>query len=424
MIESGKNFDNIVEKLTVLRREIEVKSNLGLLDINKHCENFIKRLLNLTYNYNLENLNKAVANFPGLDIGDKGKGIAYQITATRKSDKVDDTLTTCLRYGHYKTFPGINVFILTSKQGSYTIKTITDPHFTFDPQKNIVDFDGLIKDIQHVDLDKLKSISDYINSELPYTIAALNEAPEKEIEKESKILTPEMVLQKTGMTTYCHWKSKISILDQSLSVPEIHTKLNQFLTPVAKRVTHLPILNPTLMRNSGTSEILYAQDTIPSGVRNMFSGHSLSIKPSAITLEYTDYSDHELLTNLLKEMVGLLTIILFFSAHSKTASFKILIEIKYETNTDLIFHSDRSLIKDTPIYNTYKLDNRNFKFTDTLSDVLTPTIANLFQNILYGFIAKGPGFLMDPFVSKDPFLTIDITPTEFVIENIKKSLLT
>src|SRR4051794_28316204 len=100
MITTGKYFEGIVEMLNNFKSEVQTFSALGLSNINKHSENFLERILNVVYNYELENLNKGKSNYPGLDLGDTSEGIAYQITATKKSEKIDDTLTTCLNYKH------------------------------------------------------------------------------------------------------------------------------------------------------------------------------------------------------------------------------------------------------------------------------------------------------------------------------------
>ncbi|HLA54569.1 MAG TPA: SMEK domain-containing protein [Flavobacterium sp.] len=119
MINSGKQLEEIISMLNNFRSEVQALSALGLLNINKHSENFIKRILNLIYELELESLNDGKSNYPGIDLGDKGESIAFQITATKKSEKIDDTLKTCLKFKHYDTFTTIKTFILTSKQKTY-----------------------------------------------------------------------------------------------------------------------------------------------------------------------------------------------------------------------------------------------------------------------------------------------------------------
>ena len=175
MVTTGKYFEEIVGMLNNFKSEVQTFSALGLLNINKHSENFLKRILNLTYNYELENLNKGKSNFAGLDLGDTGDGVAFQITSTKKSDKIDDTLITCLKYRHYETFKQINVFILTNKQSTYTIKTVTEPHFTFSAEKNIIDFNDLFKEIEHLAPTKMKAMNEYITTELQPVIEAIRD---------------------------------------------------------------------------------------------------------------------------------------------------------------------------------------------------------------------------------------------------------
>ncbi|AYB31904.1 SMEK domain-containing protein [Chryseolinea soli] len=174
MLNSGKYFDTIIENITILRREIESKAALGFTDLNKYCEDFVKEILNRVYGYELKNLNQKSSSFPGLDLGDKTAGIAFQITSTRTSEKVDATLLQCLDKKHYQTFQKINVFVLTSKQTSYTIRTVTAPHFSFDWKVNVLDFDDVYADIAALDVDRRKQLRDYIQKELPHFQKRIN----------------------------------------------------------------------------------------------------------------------------------------------------------------------------------------------------------------------------------------------------------
>lgn len=166
-METGKYIEQINAQIAILRVEIEQASSMGLHNLNKYSENFVMKILNLMYGYQLENLNGETTNFPGLDLGDKKIGIAYQVTSTRTSEKVDSTLSKCIKYEHYILFPQINIFITTQKQTSYTIKTTTSPHFSFDWKENVLDFNELLKNISQASPETIKNIRDYVVSELP-----------------------------------------------------------------------------------------------------------------------------------------------------------------------------------------------------------------------------------------------------------------
>lgn len=168
VINNNVQYRNIVlvEDNNEFRSQIQLSSLLNLGNINVYSENLIKTLLNLTYGYALENLNKKTFRFPGLDIGDSSNGIAFQVTSTKKSNKINKTLETCLKYKHYKSFKSINLFILTGKQTSYAIRVKTEPHFTFSSRKNVMDLTDLLQEIQHLDLPRMKKVHDYIEAEM------------------------------------------------------------------------------------------------------------------------------------------------------------------------------------------------------------------------------------------------------------------
>ena len=143
--------------------------------------------------------NKGKSNFPGLDLGDTGDSVAFQITATKKSDKIDDTLSTCLTYKHYEKFKAINIFILTNKQSTYTLKTVTEPHFSFSAEKNIMDFNDLFKEIEHLAPTRMKAMYEYIKSELQPVIEAIRD---NKFEEEKYLLDATEGMKESGMPNY------------------------------------------------------------------------------------------------------------------------------------------------------------------------------------------------------------------------------
>mgnify|MGYP006427838281 CR=1 FL=1 len=167
MIKSGILIERIVQDLNAFRQEIESNSKLGLLNQNIHAENFIKEVLNITYDLNLKSLNSDNVNFPGLDLGDDiNQSVAFQVTSRSDLKKINDTLSTCIDNGHYKKYNKIKFFILSKKQRSYTKILDTSPYFEFNPQKNILDFDDLFISIKRLELQKLEEIYNLVSDEL------------------------------------------------------------------------------------------------------------------------------------------------------------------------------------------------------------------------------------------------------------------
>lgn len=411
MIQTGKLFEEIVEMLTRFRQEVETSSSLGLLNTNKHAENFIKRILNLTYKYELENLNKNKSNFPGLDLGDTGEGVAYQITSTKKSEKIDETLQTCLKYQHYTVFKTIKVFILTRKQSSYFLKTSTEPHFCFSSETDIQDFDGLLKDIQHIDPIPMRGLHQYITSELVSVIEALK-GTEPDVNR--FILSTGTAMAQSQLPHYYIFQTQISIQSEKMSVPNIHSGLKSFVKKPILKNQYFPAFNESFRRATSHQELVYAQELIGTGAINVFNGYALAIEPSSIIFEKANYSDHKFLTNLDGELVALLTCLLFFSQRAQS-NYVLNLSVHLEANQTVILAAQNSMVIGG-IMSNFTLRSP-YSFTESITNVHTSTLADLLQSIVHGFV-----FQENSQFGQGPFLDIDREKTEWSIDRIKKEL--
>jgi hypothetical protein len=71
MLNKEHDLKNIFRLLGAWITEIRLNNAVDYLDINKVSEGFAAKLLNLLFDYELEDLNKIQARFPGLDIDTK-----------------------------------------------------------------------------------------------------------------------------------------------------------------------------------------------------------------------------------------------------------------------------------------------------------------------------------------------------------------
>ena len=140
------------------------RGRLGLTDLNKHAEDFFKTVLNHLFSWSLINLNEDRSNAPGLDLGDKTNGVAFQITAERTSAKVNDTLAK-LTAEQIATFPRIRMLMIAGKQSSYTLNDVDCARVGFS-QDDIWDVDALCKRCMDVQIDVLQTLYDYVRVEL------------------------------------------------------------------------------------------------------------------------------------------------------------------------------------------------------------------------------------------------------------------
>jgi len=157
MVTRGHIIGKIVDDLSGLKYQIETRNKLGIFDLTKFSEDFFKDLINIIYDLTLKNLNNERNNNPGLDLGDKVKKQAFQITSTKTSQKIKQTLETIT--AEQKTlYNEIKIFIIGTKQTSYSVdqKLLGDVGFNLDT--DIIDLDTLLKDIIVLETSKLDEI--------------------------------------------------------------------------------------------------------------------------------------------------------------------------------------------------------------------------------------------------------------------------
>lgn len=166
MLTRGKLLGDILDGLGQLSFVLQTRSNLGLFDLNKYCEDFIKDFLNLIYGYNLVNLNAMRSNEPGLDLGDAVKKLGIQVTTDKRSYKINNTLEkiTEEQKARYERFI---VFILGSKQSSYSgIDSALASGLQFEVDKDIWDFGDVERDVITLPLEKIKLLYELLQSNL------------------------------------------------------------------------------------------------------------------------------------------------------------------------------------------------------------------------------------------------------------------
>ena len=81
MLPKQDIIDNIMKMLGCLEYYISISNTQGYTDINVACENLVLRMMNIVYDYNLENYNskKNIANAKGIDLLDDSSFASTQI---------------------------------------------------------------------------------------------------------------------------------------------------------------------------------------------------------------------------------------------------------------------------------------------------------------------------------------------------------
>jgi len=104
----------IREKLTEIYAKIKIDNDAGLFDINKIVEDIFMHILNDTYGWNLENANLIKENFPAVDLIDDTNKIVVQVTSTKDTSKLKDTIDKFSKLDDYSEYQ-LKIFYIKDK---------------------------------------------------------------------------------------------------------------------------------------------------------------------------------------------------------------------------------------------------------------------------------------------------------------------
>ncbi|MCT7445264.1 SMEK domain-containing protein [Aliarcobacter cryaerophilus] len=191
MIEERKiAFDNISRTLAITRYDIEQHQLVNDQSLNIHGENWFRDIFNFVYSNNFfvnENIETKTGNASAVDLIDKDKELAYQITTTRTKEKVEDTLkkikTTEYKYYTLKIF-----FLLEKSKFKKDTKQYFKNEYNINIQDYLVDYTDLLKDIEALETDKIIELNKklFIKSAEKYTDNIVLDLIFKHLLKEKK----------------------------------------------------------------------------------------------------------------------------------------------------------------------------------------------------------------------------------------------
>lgn len=177
MITRGYFIGQLIDELTAVSQQVKSRAGLQLFDLNRYLEDFFKEILNIVYGYKLKNLNEDRTNNPGLDLGDEVAKVAYQVTSTKSSEKINRTLEKAA--SQIREFPTIFVLILQDKQGSYSgIDEDLSKPFGFKAETHVLDIQDVLKAVLSLPIDRLQQLFDLVSKEVARVKIEL-EVPDK-----------------------------------------------------------------------------------------------------------------------------------------------------------------------------------------------------------------------------------------------------
>ena len=174
MIEERKiAFDNISRTLAITRYDIEQHQLVNDQSLNIHGENWFRDIFNFVYSNNFfvnANIETKTGNASAVDLIDKDKELAYQITTTRTKEKVDDTLKK-IKTTEYKDYTLKIFFLLEKSKFNKDTKQYFKDEYSINIEDYLIDYTDLLKSIEALETDKLIELNKklFIKSAEKYT---------------------------------------------------------------------------------------------------------------------------------------------------------------------------------------------------------------------------------------------------------------
>lgn len=413
-MQSGKKIEFISEKIAELRVQVDQYGKLGLLNVNNYCEGFVMRLLNIIFDYQMRNLNHLQMNFPGLDIGSESDGIAFQITSDKTSGKVNETLSTVLKFKHYAKFQKIKIFMLTGKQNKYSISIDTNHHFLFNSDADILDFDDILKEIKNCTIERLSDIFNFVSMEFPEVLSNLKTNLTNPIPS-TTLLNVEAGQIKCNLKYFNHSILKIRMYGGNFSTQDIYRQMNKHFVN-AQTKSFLELFNPAYQTTTTASNVRFHKNLTMDGASNVVKEGLLDIQNSNITYERVEYNSNSLMiTSLVHEIKSLISLIFLCKSLFKNKQVQLEIHLELATNGELHFNQQYSLYRTTnhPIA-SYVLNPKSFSFAKMIHDSNNETVVEIMQELLDNFVAKS-----DYFSTVQPFMEVDVIEQSKVIDSLK-----
>lgn len=254
---------NIADSLALLSTQVSIRNAINLYDINIVAEDFYPGLLNIIYDYKLENVNNIEKNASGIDLVDKSNRISIQVTSDKSSKKIKHTIEEFIKNERYKEYDRLVILILVEKT-KYTSSFNTDGKFVFEKDRDVWDRNDLITTIRSFGIEKLKKINDYLQTELNEKYAAISMVEANEVETIIDLIE------------YISGHKKVKKLIDVKVDPEykIYNRFNEFASSLVNQYTSLLTIYGSALENVYvTLGIDQAQDLV-----TMFYLQEISMK--------------------------------------------------------------------------------------------------------------------------------------------------
>ena len=231
----GAMIGAIIDNFERIANQARVRGQMQLFDLHTHVETVFKQILNEAFGCNLINLNADEPNSPGLDLGDIGKRVAFQITADKRSSKINETLDK-ITEEQLNSYDKIYILTVVERQGSYTIDNDLAKRVHRFTEDQIIDYRNVVKLLMDLQLDKVRAVHNVLQAETQRVIIEL-EVPDEDGNFSTSLreLAEAIPIPKMGSGS-CYAGFADAEYDAEHDLEEIVEELSKF----SNKLTRLP----------------------------------------------------------------------------------------------------------------------------------------------------------------------------------------
>lgn len=184
MFATAEAFQDIVVRLSVLRYVVTANTKRGRHDIATDAENFFAGFFNRLLHWQLDNLNLTeYKNYPAIDLGDKKRRVAIQVTAENGVDKIKATLDAFYDHDLRTSYDRVIILILSRKLQYTTDFEVLkrDLHefdiWDIDDVLALVEGQLLQDELHDRDFNLVEVLEEFTRRELPSIVRTLSSDP-------------------------------------------------------------------------------------------------------------------------------------------------------------------------------------------------------------------------------------------------------
>ncbi|MBT0611966.1 SMEK domain-containing protein [Campylobacter hyointestinalis] len=149
--------------LALLRYEIEYRQTINNYSLNMHSENLYRDMLNVIYEYGLENANADNKNAEYIDLIDEKNKIFIQVTSTKTKAKIDNTLKILETKSNFE----VKILYLLDKPNPRDSSfNEWNSKYGIDVEQCLIDTKDLLKDINNLEQTKLDKIYNFFDTRI------------------------------------------------------------------------------------------------------------------------------------------------------------------------------------------------------------------------------------------------------------------